>query len=177
MPARRSPASPLGRALRRALDGALLSAVAAVTYASVFHLSVVRGASMQPGIHDGDRILVEPFSLLVAPVGRGDVVVLRSPLDPEVDYIKRVVGLPGELVAVRADGVWIDGQRLEEPYAIVDRGTPRVRTRLGPDEFFVLGDNRPQSADSRDFGAIRRDQLRGRVDLRVWPPLRIGLVD
>ncbi|MEO0650112.1 MAG: signal peptidase I, partial [Planctomycetota bacterium] len=96
MPARTAPASPLARLLRRTLDGAALSAIAAVAYASVFHLSVVRGASMQPGIHDGDRILVEPFSLLVAPVERGDVVVLRSPMDPEVDYIKRVVGLPGE---------------------------------------------------------------------------------
>lgn len=163
--------------MRHCLDGALFSSVAVVAYASVFHLSVVRGASMQPGIQDGDRILVESWAYLVSSVERGDVVVLSSPVDPAIDYIKRVVGLPGEEVRVGPDGVWIDGVRLQEPYAVVDESTPTVCTVVDDDHFFVLGDNRPHSADSRDFGLVRRDQLRGRVDLRVWPPLRIGLLD
>jgi signal peptidase I len=175
------PAPGLGKARwrwsRRAWDGALVSCVAALAYASAFHLSVVRGASMQPGIRDGDRILVEPWSLLLSPIERGDVVVLRSPLDPDVDYIKRVIALPGELVEVGPEGVYVDGRRLQEPYAVVDGQNARQRIQVRAGHCFVMGDNRPCSADSRDFGQVPIETLRGRVDLRVWPPVRFGWID
>ena len=174
---RNAGSSRVGRALQRTFDGAVLSTVVLVAYASVFHLSVVRGTSMEPGIHDGDRILVEPWSYLLDPVRRGDVVVLRSPVDPDVDYIKRVVGLPGEELVLTADGVWVDGVRIDEPYAISDAEPTQLRVTVPEGHFFVLGDNRPRSADSRDFGVVRAEDLRGRVDLRVWPPKRIGSID
>jgi len=148
-----------------------------LAYTLLFNLSVVRGASMQPGIHDGDRILVEPWSFLLSDVSRGDVVVLRSPQDPDLDYIKRVVGLPGEEVVVGPAGVFVNGERLSEPYAVGDHSGRVLTTVVEPGHVFVMGDNRPHSADSRDFGLVPMADLRGRVDLRVWPPERMGLIN
>ena len=86
------------------------------TYLLVFNLSVVRGSSMAPGIHDGDRILVGQWSYLLSDVARGDVVVMRYPVDPRLDYIKRVIGLPGDEIRMSNGGVWVNGEQLEEPY-------------------------------------------------------------
>ena len=147
-----------------------------VAYALLFHLSVVRGSSMTPGIRDGDRILVDHLSYLLGGVERGDVVVLRCPVDTELDYIKRVIALPGDTVRIEDGSVFVNGRRLDEPYlASVDRST-RLEERVEPDQFFVLGDNREHSSDSREFGQVPRRFLRGRVDLRVWPPDRVGAV-
>jgi signal peptidase I len=167
---------PLRRALRNLRDGALVTVAGVLAYSLVFHLSVVRGASMLPGIRDGDRILVEPWSYLVDEVRRGDVVVLQSPLDPTLDYIKRVIGLPGEEVVVGPTGVLIDGRPLDEPYVVPEACSGAHQVRVAPGHLFVMGDNRPQSADSRDFGLVPCSALRGRVELRLWPPARIGLV-
>jgi signal peptidase I len=148
-----------------------------VSYSLFFNLSVVRGSSMAPGILDGDRILVEPWSYLLGPVERGDVVVLRYPLDPDVDYIKRIIGLPGDHVRLAGGRVAINDAWLQEPYvAEVDAGSEL--DLLVPDgNYFVLGDNRPRSSDSREFGCVPEAFVRGRVDLRLWPPARAGLVE
>lgn len=143
-------------------------------YSLLLNLSVVRGRSMAPGIHDGDRILVEPWLLAVDSVERGDVVVLRSPLEPELDYIKRVVGLPGEEVLVLGASVWIDGELLKEPYAIPDHLGSHHWVHVPDGYYYVLGDNRPRSCDSREFGLVPVDDLKGRVRWRVWPPERVG---
>lgn len=151
-------------------------AVGLLVYCVLFNLSVVRGSSMAPGIHDGDRILVEPWSYVVSEVERGDVVVLRYPLDPSVDYIKRIVGLPGEQVFVCNGLVWVDGQPLEEPYVRDACVESPMLVDVRPGTFFVMGDNRPRSSDSREFGLVPAELVRGRVELRLWPPHRIGLV-
>ena len=164
------------RILRTAGGAVQILGILAVAYALLFHVSVVRGSSMSPGIHDGDRILVDHLSYVLGEVERGDVAVLRCPVDEHLDYIKRVIGLPGDRVRIENGSVWVNGERLEEPYV----GRPDPRTSLvetvAPDHFFVLGDNRAHSADSREFGPIPRRLLRGRVDLRVWPPERAGAV-
>ena len=131
---------------------------------------------MSPGIEDGDRILVEPWSYLMGGANRGDVVVLRYPLDPEVDYIKRVIGLPGDRITMAAGRVWVNGSLLNEPY--VDEADPSsyLSVQVESDHYFVLGDNRPRSSDSREFGQVPKDLVRGRVDLRLWPPARAGWV-
>ena len=158
-------------------QGARMGALALVIYSLLFNLSVVRGSSMTPGILDGDRILVEPWSYLIDDVERGDVVVLRYPLDPSVDYIKRIIGLPGDHVRMARGRVWINGELLEEPY--VDARDPGSVTSLVVDDgnYFVLGDNRPRSSDSRDFGFVADELIRGRVDVRLWPPTRFGWVN
>jgi len=148
-----------------------------VAYSLFFNLSVVRGSSMTPGIQDGDRILVEPWSYLIGPIERGDVIVLRYPLDPEIDYIKRVIGLPGDRVTLARGCVWVNGELLEEPYVASEDPSSTLTVEVEAGHYFVLGDNRPRSSDSREFGLVAENLVRGRVDLRLWPPGRAGLVE
>ena len=144
-----------------------------------FNYSEVRGASMMPGIQDRDRILVDQLTYAFTEVERGDVVVLRYPLDPRMDYIKRVVGLPGDEVVVQFGGVWVNGEPVEEPYVSVKSLDPNtsLRTTVQPGHLFVLGDNRIRSSDSRDFGQVPQELVRGLVRLRVWPLERFGWID
>ena len=164
-------------AYRLLLDITRAGAVAVFLYTLFFNLSVVRGSSMSPTIHDGDRILVQPWSYVLGGIRRGDVVVLRYPLDPRVDYIKRVIGLPGDRVTLADGHVWVNGELLDEPYVEnIDHGA-YVTTIVESGKCFVLGDNRPRSSDSREFGLVPVDHLRGRVDLRLWPMSRMGWID
>lgn len=144
----------------------------------VFNVSEVRGSSMEPGIHDHDRIVIDHLSYLVGDVQRGDVVVLRYPLDPSLDYIKRVVGLPGDEVSIARGEVRVNGELLEEPYVAPSSIEPwtTLRARVRPGHYFVLGDNRRRSSDSREFGQVPYEYLRGRVRFRLWPVGRVGLV-
>ena len=162
--------------LLRSLKRARVLLVLVAVYSLTFHTPVVRGSSMQPGLQDGDRILVEPWSNLLG-YDRGDVIVMAYPLDPEVDYVKRIIGLPGDTVVVGAGRVWVNGELLDEPYVANLDMEGVTMTTVGHDAFFVLGDNRPRSSDSREFGEVSRDLVRGRVELRMWPPGRIGLLD
>ena len=179
-----SPLSPLSRPARWLSvlgSGAQVCVLAIVAYALLFHLSIVRGSSMVPGIHDGDRILVDHLSYVLGDVRRGDVVVLRCPLDPNLDYIKRVIALPGDEVRIDDERVFVNGERVDEPYvaSAEDPGSgrrSRLRELVERDHYFVLGDNRDHSSDSREFGQVPREYLRGRVDFRVWPPDRAGTV-
>ncbi|MEO6708166.1 MAG: signal peptidase I [Planctomycetota bacterium] len=145
-------------------------------YVALFHISVVRGSSMAPGIHDGDRIVVDHFAYLLGPVKRGDVVVLKYPLDPSLDYIKRVIGLPGDEIMIDQGQVWVNGKELTEPYVASADPLSRTFARVQPAHYFVLGDNRPRSSDSREFGQVPMDYVRGRVEVRLWPISRIGAV-
>lgn len=167
----------LGRVpLRVLFAGGRTSAVLALVYVLLFNLSVVRGSSMRPGIEDGDRILVETWSYLFGDPGRGDVVVMRYPLDPSIDYIKRVVGLPGDRVTCAGGEVWVNGERLDEPYVEFPDHGSYLSVTVQPEHYFVLGDNRRRSSDSRDFGQVPTAYVRGRVDLRLWPLDRAGWI-
>ena len=172
---------PLSGTLRAHLAGlgavTRFSVLLLVSYSLFFNLSVVRGSSMAPGIQDGDRILVEPWSYLIGPIQRGDVVVLRYPLDPEIDYIKRIIGLPGDRVTLAHGEVWVNGVRLAEPYVESADASSTMSVVVEPGFYFVLGDNRPRSSDSREFGSVPEEYVRGRVDLRLWPLARAGLID
>jgi signal peptidase I len=161
----------------------------------LFQAFEVPGASMEKSVLTGDRLLVNRF--LYAPrrgpfagllpgraARRGDIVVFRYPQDPRRDFIKRVVGLPGETIAIRDGRVSIDGQPLDEPYAFYadDRVWPddpsiaaerRRRDQLAPsvvaeDSYFVMGDNRDDSADSRSWGAVPADHIEGRALIVYW---------
>jgi len=168
-PASAAPRRSFGRWLR-------LGATVLVLYVGVFHLSVVRGSSMTPSIHDGDRILIDPLTFLLQGVQRGDIVVLKYPLDPSVDYIKRVVGLPGDEIVIEGGQVWVNGRRLDEPYVGDPDPFCSLRTHVRPAHYFVLGDNRLRSCDSREFGQVPQDYVRGKVELRLWPLARAGLI-
>lgn len=141
----------------------------------VVQVSVVRGHSMEPGIADGDRLLVDRLAYRVGEVHRFDVVVLRYPRDPGVDFVKRVVGLPGEVLRIESGRVFVDGEPLPASFAIVPDCAQMAPMVVPDDSYFVLGDNRPISCDSREFGLVAGDLLKGRVCARVWPPARMSM--
>ena len=147
-------------------------------WALCFNFSEVRGGSMMPGIQDQDRILVDHVSYLFAKPERGDIVVLRYPIDPSLDYVKRVVGLPGDHVQIYEGYVWVNDVLVEEPYVAPEANDlfAYVDTIVEPDSYFVLGDNRIRSSDSREFGQVPHEYLRGKVRVRLWPLQRAGLV-
>jgi signal peptidase I len=178
----RAPATSLsaGRRLRRMLLHGIprCFVVAMLVWGLCFNFSEVRGSSMEPGIHDRDRILVDHVSYLLHEVERGDIVILRYPLDPSVDYIKRVVGLPGDVIVLAGGKLWVNGELVDEPYVAAAAIDPYSRTRIvvEPDHYFVLGDNRLRSSDSREFGQVSRELLRGKVQVRIWPLGRVGWI-
>lgn len=143
----------------------------------------VKGASMEPSFLDHEYLIIDEISYRFSDPARGDIVVFRYPRDPSQYFIKRVIGLPGETVEVANGLVTIfneenpDGVILEEPYLDVEFTAGHKQTVLGPDEYFVLGDNRDSSMDSRSFGAIRREVIVGRVWLRGLPIDRIGVFE
>jgi signal peptidase I len=131
----------------------------------------IASASMTPTLQAGDRVLVDKRAYRSALPRRGDLVVFREPRTGAVT-LKRAVGLPGDTVAIE-DGVLVVNERPQrEPYADPDAidSVYFGPVRVGPGSVFVLGDNRADSTDSRDFGAVAHDDLIGRVGMRLWPP-------
>ncbi len=142
-------------------------------------LYVVRGDSMRPSFRDGDLLVVNVREYRRSAPRRGDVAVVRDPREPERHELKRVVGLAGEEVRLEDGLLHVDGAVLEEPYLAGLPSTLGLETRrwsLGPDEYFVMGDDRVRSTDSREYGPVRADLLVGRAWLRCWPPRRWGRV-
>lgn len=168
--------------LLRELVSTLLFLVAMYTLMEMaLPRSMVQSISMEPNLIADQRLVISRVNYLLWPPQRGEIVVFNQtsarPDDPPL--IKRLVGLPGETLEFRDAVVYINGVKLEEPYinepCLLSRCPDRV-WRLGPDEFFFMGDNRNHSHDSRAFGPVRRHQLIGRAILRYWPPDVWGVV-
>ncbi|HLC93780.1 MAG TPA: signal peptidase I [Patescibacteria group bacterium] len=147
----------------------------------------VWGASMEPNFYTGERVLVEKVSKRIKDYERGDVVILHPPNNESIDYIKRVVGLPGEMVKIYNCQIYISKEGktfvLDEPYirnSECTGGGPKVRegrfVQVGEAEYFVLGDNRDNSADSRFFGNVSKDMILGKAVLRFWPLNKVGFI-
>lgn len=136
----------------------------------------VEGASMQPTFLSGEYLIVDEISYRLNQPQRGEVVVFRYPKDPSQFYIKRIIGLPGETVTIKQGVVSINGVQLSEPY--IPAGTFGEWTSdpvtLQSDEYFLMGDNRTNSLDSRYFGPVTRKFIVGRVWLRGWPAERFS---
>lgn len=136
----------------------------------------VDGASMEPTLVSGEYVIVSKLNYRFGTPQRGDIIVFHFPRDPKEEYIKRVVGLPGDEVQVRHGSVYVNGQLLDETYLKVTtnyNGTWNV-----PDnQLFVLGDNRNNSSDSHDWGTVPMDYVVGKALLVYWPPPAWGLVD
>jgi signal peptidase I len=137
--------------------------------------TVVNGSSMNNTLHDGDNLIIDKISYRFTDPKRFDIVVFPSPEDEDTYYIKRIIGLPGEEVFIDTDGsIYIDGEKLEENYGkdvIMDPGRAGSTVLLGDDEYFVMGDNRNNSKDSRfdDVGNIHRKDFIGRAWLLIYP--------
>lgn len=154
-----------------------------VIYLFIMQPNQVKGASMVPTFHDGEYIFTSKVTYKFRGIERGDVIVFRSPRNPDIEYIKRVIGVSGDTIRVSDGVVYVNDRKLEEPYIsdktnlweggfISENETITVPTN----KLWVMGDNRPRSSDSRDFGPIETSSLIGQVFYRYFPPDRMGII-
>lgn len=136
----------------------------------------VEGTSMMPGLADQERIFINKYAYRLGSVERGDVVVFRYPGDPSKNYIKRVVGEPGDRIVISRGEVFVNGNRLEEPYVPVEFRDERSMNEVivPARSYFVLGDHRNLSSDSRDFGPVERSAIFGKAVFAYWPSGMVG---
>ncbi len=146
---------------------------------------VVEGTSMLPQLHDGERLLVNKLvyykfkSVSWGHIERGDIIVFWYPKDPEKSYVKRVIGLPGEMVEVRDGKIIINNQELNEPYldSEYNQSLPSYAAKKVDDHYyFVMGDNRDNSSDSRYWGLVPEKYIYGKAFFRYWSPSNIGFI-
>ena len=161
----------------------VFGAIFALIYLFIAQPHRVSGRSMFPTFYDGDLIFTDKVSYRIGPIKRGDVIVLRNPRKETEDFIKRVIVLPGETVKIQNGQVYINGNVLKENYlpaglttdagAFIQEGQ---EIKAGENQYFVFGDNRPQSSDSRAWGSITKEETVGRVFFRYWPLQSFGLI-
>ena len=150
-------------------------AVFALVYIFLFQPHQVDGHSMEPNFHNGEYILTDKVSYRLHAPSRGDVVVFHSPQDERVDFIKRIIGLPGETVEIRGGKVYVNGMPLEEEFLRDSPSYVFEPTRVPQGNYFVLGDNRNNSSDSHVWGMVPEENIIGRAWVRYWPPDALGL--
>jgi len=147
---------------------------------------VVEGTSMEPQLHDGERLLVNKLvyykiqSVSWGHLERGDIVVFWYPKEPDKSYVKRIIGLPGEIVEVRDGRVYINGNELKEDYLDIEhnQSLPTWGARRVEDHhYFVLGDNRDNSSDSRYWGLVPEKYIYGKAFFRYWKPQKMGFLE
>jgi signal peptidase I len=137
---------------------------------------LVDGASMEPTLETGERVIVNRLSYKFGSPMQGDIIVFHPPPNPSEEYIKRVIGLPGDTVQVKNGSVYVNGQLLQENY--LDVKTNYTGTWQVPeDQLFVLGDNRNNSSDSHNWGFVPMDYVVGKAILVYWPPTDWGLLE
>lgn len=130
--------------------------------------------SMSPVLQPGDKILVNKLGYRIEPLKRGDIVVFKFPLDEKKDYIKRIIALPGETIEGKDNKILINGQDLKENYLQSDMKYDDFGpVQMGAGEYFVLGDNRNDSEDSRFWGPLGQEKIRGKAMLIYWPIRRL----
>ncbi len=172
---RRARASSMARELTETV---LLTLVIFLAIRAVVQNFKIEGMSMEPNLHNGQFLLVNKLAYLgSSEPQRGDVVVFDADQwTPDKDFIKRIVGVPGERIEIRDDGVFINGVRLEEPY-LDQTMYGHEDLELGPGEYYVMGDNRSNSSDSRNHGPLDREAIIGKAWLVYYPLRSAGLVD
>lgn len=157
---------------------ALLSVVLINYVASAYRIN---GHSMYSVLEHRDRIIIYKLGLRSGNIHRFDIVVLDKPNEPSKSIIKRVIGLPGEEVEIKEGEVYINGRKLGQPFlkphkGFIARGDNMRPRKVPRDHYFVMGDNRPVSRDSRNFGMVPLHCVTGKTVFRYWPPSRIGKV-
>ena len=138
----------------------------------------VEGGSMEPGLEDQERIFINKLAYRLEAIERGDVIVFRYPRDTRKNFIKRVIGLPGDRVRVGDGHVYLNGHLLREPYVpeeyMDSRSYSEIRVPI--DSYYVLGDHRSMSNDSREFGPVSRSYIYGKAVFGYWPMEKMGVV-
>jgi signal peptidase I len=153
--------------------------LALILFAAINFLTArnrVEGSSMEPTLRNGEFVLVNRLAYRIGQPQRGDVIVFHYPKNPTQEYIKRVIGLPGDVVKIFRRQVSVNGKILNEPY-IADAPNYMVNTTVPADTFFVLGDNRNNSSDSHSWGPVPLENVVGKALLVYWPPDEWGTID
>ena len=139
----------------------------------VIHFTIqnyqVDGTSMEPSLHNSQYVLVNKQAYLFQPPARGDVIVFSWPIDTTKDLIKRVIGLPGDTIVTTSSTVQVDGVVLQEPYVKVPFNLEGRQWTVPPNDYFVMGDNRQFSDDSRDWGFVPKSYIIGKAVMVYWP--------
>jgi signal peptidase I len=175
------PAAPPQKAggIGQWLRDILFSAAVSVLIITFLYQPVrVEGTSMLPRLENNDRLFINKFVYRIAAIDRGDVVVFHYPLDPEVSYIKRVVALPGDRIWIDHGEVWINGQPQREKYVPEAYRDTRSMAEMvvPPHDYFMMGDHRSVSSDSREFGPVKRSLIYGKAVFIYWPERDAGVV-
>ena len=155
--------------------------VAALIFSFIIRFFVVEAFtiqqhSMDPTLHDGDRVLVSKFIYRLSDIDYGDIIILESPMN-ETDFVKRVIATEGETVEFKEGDLLIDGEYIDESYVKKHDSNSSGPLEISEDEIFVAGDNRANSFDSRIFGPILEDDVVGKVFFIYWPVDRIGYIN
>lgn len=159
------------RAVREVLEVLVITLLLFILVRLLVQNYRVDGPSMMPTLQNHEYILVNKADYFITSPQRGDVIVFQYPRDTSQDFVKRVIGVPGDTVRVAADGVvTVDGDTINEPYVndLLNPYQPQT-WRLSADQYFVLGDNRGNSSDSRDWGVVPRKDIIGKAALVYWP--------
>lgn len=154
-----------------------------VIYLFVAQPNQVKGASMDPTFGTGDYIFTSKITYKMRDYRRGDVVVFKSPHNPDIEYIKRIIGVPGDVIMVKDSEVYVNGRQLKEDYIAAktnlwEGGFSKngEGAKVAEGMLFVMGDNRPRSSDSREFGPITQESVIGQVFYRYFPPSKVGAI-
>jgi len=169
----------MGAGIRVWLRDLVISvAISAFVIIFLYQPVKVEGVSMMPGLDDQERIFVNKFVYRLEPIERGDIVVFKYPPDPSKSYIKRVIGVAGDRIVIDSGRVYVNGDRLSEDYVpaeyIDQRSFPEVV--VPPDSYYVLGDHRSMSSDSREFGPVKDTFIYGKAVFGYWPMDKLGRV-
>jgi signal peptidase I len=147
----------------------------------VIHFTVqnfmVDGTSMEPGLQSSQYVLVNKLAYLFHTPERGDVIVFHFPKDTNKDLIKRVIGVPGDVIVLDSKTVRVNGVLLNEPYIMAPMNPIGNKLVVPPNEYFVMGDNRPVSDDSRDWGFVPKNYIVGKAVLVYWPITNLHFID
>jgi signal peptidase I len=173
------PPAPKSNAIGLWLRDLVISAAASVLIITFLYQPVrVEGTSMLPRLEDRDRLFINKFVYHISSIERGDIVVFRYPRDPQKSYIKRVIALPGDRLSIDHGQVFLNGRLLLEPYVPVDyRDTRSMAEITVPDGYyFMMGDHRSISSDSREFGPVARDLVYGKAVFVYWPARDAGVL-
>lgn len=163
---------------------AFIGSIFIVVYLFIITPNQVKGASMEPTFKSGDYILTSRVTYRLRRLDRGDVVVFKAPKNPDIEYIKRVIGLPGDKIIIENGNVFVNGQELPEHYTSAPTNLweggfikEGVMINVPENYVFVMGDNRPRSSDSREFGPVPQDSIIGQVFYRYYPVGQVGPIN
>lgn len=168
--------------IREIVETIVVTALAYLLVTAILRTYTVNGPSMKPTLHSGEMVIVNQLAYTFGgQPQRGEVVALRPPSDPRTIYVKRVIGVPGDTLYITPGAVYVNNHKLKESYVhLINPGGPENeplgKIKLGKNQYFVMGDNRQDSTDSRVFGFVPRQNIIGRAEFVFWPLTSVGVI-